>query len=265
MPTVPSGDATLHFDTLGDASAPPVLLIMGMGMCSDGWDTLPHKLAERYRVIVFDNRGTGRSTLGSRWFSIADLADDATLVLDALNVTKADVFGISMGGMIAQELVLRHPTRVKSVALGATFAEWYRGAKAGPSAVRDLLLALMGRVEPAQLGRLLASEETLRTSGRELRRMLKRGAVIHRGTAARQLFAVARHSTIARLKTIKTPTLVISGDDDRLVPVENSRRIAHAIPGARLIELRGVGHVFPFEREAETVAALRDLFDSNLA
>jgi pimeloyl-ACP methyl ester carboxylesterase len=231
---------------------------MGLGMASDAWDTLPGKLAGRFQVITLDNRGVGRSSASPRGFRIRDLAADAASVLDAARVGPANVFGISMGGMIAQELVLRYPERVRSVVLGATFGSHLRSRKPSPGVARDLLLvglfARRGRV----LSRLLVSDEFISGNQERFDRWLAGIGQAPRAAARRQLVAIALHEAEARLQHVRTPTLVISGDRDRLVPVENSRRLSRIIPAARLLVLPGAGHAFPFERPVETIQALTE-------
>ena len=250
----------LHYQVFGRPEAPPLLLIMGLGMCSDAWHTLPGRLAERFRVIAVDNRGTGRSGAPRGRFRIRDLADDAALVLDAEGVRQAFVFGISMGGMIAQELVLRHPERVRALALGATFGGHWRSHKPPLSVARDLLLVTVLARRPDRMARLLVSDEYFARDPGRFGRWLAQLSPPRRSTARRQILAIALHEAERRLPQIRVPTLVISGDRDRLVPVENSRRLARLIPGARLVELPGAGHAFPFERTDETVRALTDHF-----
>src|SRR6266851_2267972 len=104
---MPLAKDTIHYQTMGDSGAPPLLLIMGLAVSSRAWDRLPELMAKHFRVIVFDNRGTGRSTRRGWKYRMSQLADDAAAVLDAAGVPSAHVFGISMGGMIAQELALR--------------------------------------------------------------------------------------------------------------------------------------------------------------
>src|SRR2546422_10528546 len=99
---------------------------MGLGLSSRAWDTLPVRLAERFRVVVFDNRGTGRSGREGGMYRMRDLADDAATVLDAGGVAQADVFGLSMGGMIAQGRAIRHPPRVPRLPLRAPSASALR-------------------------------------------------------------------------------------------------------------------------------------------
>jgi len=103
---------------MGSKGAPPLLLIMGLALSARGWGRLARVLSRHFRVVVFDNRGTGRSGRARLGLRMRDLADDAAAVLDAAGIESADVFGISMGGMIAQELALRHPRRVRRLALG---------------------------------------------------------------------------------------------------------------------------------------------------
>lgn len=258
MPFVEHDGYRLHFETSGAPGAPPLLLVMGLGLCSLGWHTLPGRLAERFRVTVFDNRGVGRSTL-RRGFRIRDLADDAARVLDAVGVDRAFVFGISMGGMIAQELALRHPDRVRALALGATFGGHLRSRKPRLSTARDLVLVGLLR-RPQVMARLLVSDAYYASQGERFRAWLAcQGRAAH-AVVRRQLLAVALHEAERRLPLIRVPTLVVTGDQDRLVPAENSRRLARLIPGARLVELPGAGHAFPFERADETVRLLTEHF-----
>jgi len=260
MPFVQQAHHRLHYQVFGRPDAPPLLLIMGLGMCSEAWHTLPERLAGRFRVIVFDNRGTGESSAPRGGFRIRDLADDAARVLDAEGLRQAFVFGISMGGMIAQELVLRHPERVCALALGATFGGHRRSHKPKLSAARDLLLVSLFSRRPGRMARLLVSDEFFARHPEHFALWLARLSRPRRSTARRQIVAIALHEAERRLPQVRVPTLVISGDRDRLVPVENSRRLAQVIPGARLVELPGAGHAFPFEQAEETVRVLAEHF-----
>lgn len=246
----------IHFRTHGSPDAPPLLLVMGLGMASDAWDTLPSILARRFRVVAFDNRGMGGSTASPGGFRIRDLADDAARVLDAAGIPEAAVFGISMGGMIAQELALRYPRRVRSLVLGATFGSQLWSHKPGLGVARDLLLVTLSRRNPRRMARLLVSDDFLARNQDRFAAWLARLSHPRRSVARRQILAIARHEAEDRLPRLRIPTLVLSGDRDRLVPVENSRRLARLIPRARLVELPGAGHAFPFERPEETVRAL---------
>jgi len=256
MPFVEQPGYRIHYQSFGSPEAPPLLLIMGLGMASDAWDTLPTRLADRFHVVVFDNRGMGSSSASPGGFRIRDLADDAVRVLDAAGIAQACVFGISMGGMIAQELALHYPARVRALVLGATFGSQLRSHKPPLGVARDLLLVTLFSRRPGRMARLLVSDEFMaRHQDRFVAWMVRLGRP-QRSAARRQIFAIARHEAEDRLPKLRVPTLVISGDRDRLVPVENSRRLARMIPRARLVEFPGVGHAFPFERADETVRAV---------
>src|SRR3954470_14008667 len=159
MPLVERGGHRLHYETVGDLAKPPVLLIMGLALSSRAWDRLPTLLSRDFRVLIFDNRGTGRSGRVGFAYRMSDLADDAATVMDAVGCPVAHVFGISMGGMVAQELAIRHPARVRSLALGCTFASWRKSTSPPFRTKLDLLLLNLGRVTPDRIARILVSAE----------------------------------------------------------------------------------------------------------
>ena len=262
MPFTERGGHQIWYSTHGDAANPPLLLVMGLGVSSSAWDQLPRRLSDRFHVITFDNCGSGRSASRRRTFKMEDMADDAEAVLRAAGVERAGVFGISMGGMIAQELVLRHPARVGALVLGATYSSYVLSAKPGLRAVLDLA-AVITRSEAVKqkvLGRLVSTPEFVEANPGVIAEWFRRSDHARVPQALAQLWAIARYHANSRLDQVACPTLIISGDQDRLVPVANSYRLAKAIPGARLEIIPGAGHVFPLEREAETVRLLVDHF-----
>ncbi|GAC1602071.1 MAG: alpha/beta hydrolase [Myxococcales bacterium] len=238
---------------------------MGLSLSLRAWDRLPELLARHFHVLVFDNRGTGRSGRRGFAFHMRDLADDAAAVLRAAGVSAvqdgrggAAVFGISMGGMIAQELALRHPELVSRLILGATHAGWLRSRKPSLGTVRDLLssIAARDRAKPEVVGRYLVSPAWQARHPRSAIEWIQRAERTTLRFAIAQLAAIVRHAAERRLAKVRVPTLVLTGDEDRLVPHQNSLRLAALIPGARLVVLRGAGHAFPLEREDEVVSAL---------
>jgi 3-oxoadipate enol-lactonase len=257
-----NGRHAVHYRTWGEPDSPPLLMIMGLGLSCHAWDALPGRLAARMRVLAFDHRGTGSSGPASWACSMAQLASDARAVLDAESIGKAFVFGISMGGMVAQELALRWPDRVGALALGATFASFRTSEKLALDALLDLLLLNCGSrfATSERIGRLLVSPPFRERAYHWLRGDTGQARTLRAGLA--QLAAVVRHGPAERLRRLRAPTLIISGDADRVIPVENSYRLAALIPGARLHLLRGAGHVFPLEREDETVEVLLEHFDA---
>ncbi len=265
MPAAKHRNHSIHFDLRGDPKRPPLLLVMGMGLASSAWSTLPSRLARDFRVITFDNRGSGGSANPRRLYRMSTLAADALTVLDACAVQRAHVFGISMGGMVAQELALQHPERVDRLALGCTFASWRESRKLDPSTLGAFLRQLT-RPTPdksqSQLARLLVSEGFFATPQGKARFADWRVRA-EREPARRvflQLIAIALHSATNRLRELRAPTLVMAGDRDRLVHVCEAHKLALLIPDARLHILAGAGHVFPLEREEETAAMLTEHF-----
>lgn len=262
MPYADRRSHRLYFETLGAEDAPPLLLIMGMGFSSRAWGPLPERLAESYRVVVFDNRGAGRSTAPLRPFRVKDMADDAAAVLDAALVPSAYVFGISLGGMVSLELALRHSARVKAQVLGATFAGWTRSRKPSVPAIGDVVVGgILSRLGAHRmLGRVLVSDDLLESDLPGFGAWIARGERVPPRILVQQMTAVTLHSTTDRLRDLKVPTLVLTGDRDRLVPEENSRRLAQSIPGARFVLLPGAGHCFPLERFHDTLHEVTKFF-----
>jgi pimeloyl-ACP methyl ester carboxylesterase len=258
VPFVELPSHRVHYRELGDPTAPPVLLIMGLGLSAISWQTLPERLAERFRVISFDNRGTGRSTAPPGLFSIPDLADDARAVLDAIGVERSGVFGISLGGMIAIELALRHPRQVRSLALGATYAGWLASTKPPLGTLWHFLLGAVFESprSAAQLPEMLVSPDYLSRAREDFWAWLDGSEPVPTSLVVRQILAAVGHSAERRLGEITVPTLVLTGDQDRLVPRDNSVHLARRIRGARLVELPA-GHCFPLERTDDVV---RELF-----
>ncbi|HEX4383658.1 MAG TPA: alpha/beta fold hydrolase [Myxococcales bacterium] len=259
---VQRGKHFIHYETHGDAAKPPLLLIMGLAISSKGWDRLPSLLAPDFHVVVFDNRGTGRSSRRGWIYRMRDLADDAAAVLDALGIARADVFGISMGGMVAQELVLRHPSHVRRLALGATFASYRRGHRASPADLLRLFAGTLMLRREQTLAKLLTSKAWHAQNRARAVQWIHDAENTAFRFAFAQSMAIARHHTLGRLSQVTAPTLIITGDQDRVVPHRNSEVLAQAIPGAKLVVLPGAGHVFPLEREPETIAALKQHFSA---
>ncbi len=246
--TAPGGNL-VHYRTFGN-SGPPVVLVQGLALSGRFWFTIPEELGRAgYRVLVPDNRGTGRSELPAPPWPIGAMADDVAAVLDAERVDRAVVVGISMGGMIAQHVALRHPYRTEGLVLLATTCGLPHGRLPAPRTLQMLLSLPFARGKRASrmMARLLLPECELGRAREHLSDWP--AAMAAEGPRPRtffsQLGAVALHSTGARLRDIRCPTLVVTGDEDLLVPPRNSRILAQGIPGATLEVLPGVGHAIP--------------------
>jgi pimeloyl-ACP methyl ester carboxylesterase len=240
---------TLHWERIG--SGPPVLLIMGLGLSGGAWwRTLP-VLAQALEVITFDNRGVGRSRALFHAYSTEVMADDAVSVLDGAGVDSAHVYGISLGGMVAQQVAIRHPGRVRSLVLGATSAGGPRARQPDPQVLLFLRRRLWMHHEEAAWSSVrfnygarcrTAHPERIREDvAQRLTQSFSSGAY------RAQLWAAMTHNASGRLTRIKAPTLVVHGGEDMMIPVENGRMIAERIPGAQLLELPGTGHLYPTE------------------
>ena len=252
--------ARLYYEVYGEGE--PLLLIMGLGANHLAWASHVPAYAREFQVIVFDNRGTGQSDFPEDVdFTIPLMADDAAALLDALGVDRAHVYGVSMGGMIAQELALRHPRRLRSLILGAT---WPGGPDAVPPEMETLRLlvdwgAAAGRVASPAFLDVLYSPGYLAEHGSELLEGFGRYADYPQTAPeayVAQLGAAARHDTYDRLPDIAAPTLVIHGTADPLVPAANGRILAERIPRAGLVLLEGARHGYLQEKQAEADAAV---------
>jgi pimeloyl-ACP methyl ester carboxylesterase len=262
---------TICYETFGEPSAPPVLLVMGLGMQMVGWDErFCGQLAERgFQVIRFDNRDAGRSThldgaptptptqlltrrIPNAPYKLADMALDAVGLLNALELDDAHVIGASMGGMIAQSMAARHPGRVRSLTsiMSNTGARW-----SGQPALRTYPV-LLGRpprdreayIEQAVKMWTLIGSPGFDRDDLELRELIGLGydRAFKPQSTARQLGAIIASGDRRReLRAVRAATLVIHGEADRLVAPSGGRATARAIRGARLLTIPGMGHDLP--------------------
>lgn len=261
MPYASSEGARIFWEEEGDGE--PVLLVMGLGYPAAMWYRLLPYLTDGYRTIRFDNRGVGATGVIDAPYRIEQMADDGVAVLDAAGVGSAHVVGASMGGFIAQELALRHPDRVRSLALACTGPN-------GPEAVPPSSEALRMLADRASMTPRRAAEAALPfiyapSTPRE--RIDEDIAVRMRQPTqpdgyARQLQAVTAHGgTYGRLASIAVPTLVVHGRTDRLVDPRNATLLAERIPGARLQWIDGASHVFFTDQPDAAGGALRAFLD----
>ncbi|HJQ25353.1 MAG TPA: alpha/beta fold hydrolase [Blastocatellia bacterium] len=259
MPHVETDGARIYWEERG--AGEPLLMIMGLGYSLEMWGRIVPALAEHYRVIVFDNRGVGRSDVPAGPYTIAGMAADAAAVMRAAGLERAHVLGVSMGGMIAQEFALQYPEHVHSLVLGCTA---FGGPKAVPAspAVITLLFA-RATMEPEDAVRAMVPHiydaHTPRERIEEDLAMRRRTLPTAEGYLA-QVRAVLSWSSETRLSQIEAPTLVIHGETDELVPAANGRLIAERIPGAELVLLPQASHIyFTDQPEASMAATLRFL------
>jgi pimeloyl-ACP methyl ester carboxylesterase len=268
MPRATANGMELEYEVFGAAGGAPLLLINGLGAQMIGWEAdFCRLLVERgFRVVRFDNRDAGLSTRPQEPYTLDDMADDAAGLLATLGMPAAHVVGASMGGFIAQLVALNHPERVLSL---TSIMSGPNGEDQVPPTdeARALLLAPArdtreGRIEQGvQASRKLLGPADPFDEAYERARIAAAIDRAYNPTGyVRQLQAVAvAPGRLVRLRSLRVPALVIHGDGDELIPVENGRRVAAAIPGARLVVIEGMGHDVPrrvWAQVADAIAAL---------
>jgi 3-oxoadipate enol-lactonase len=255
MPSAYNQGTRIYWDEEGTGS--PVLLIMGLGYPSAMWHRIRPELSAFYRTIAFDNRGAGQSDVPPGPYSIAMMASDAAAVLDAAGVPTAHVFGVSMGGMIAQEFALQYPGRVRSLILGCTAAGGPNAKRAEPAAVEMLKARTwMSREQAAEAAiPFIYDTATPRPLIDEDIAQRQPWPPSPAGYLA-QLQAILAWESFSRLPQITAPALVIHGKVDRLVPSGNGELIAARIPGAQLVLIERASHLFWTDQPAAAQKAI---------
>ncbi len=260
MPKVKVNGIQLYHEVHGQGE--PLVLIMGLGASTLGWNMQIPTLSREFQVIAFDNRGSGRSDKPATPYTIRLFADDTADLMDALGIASTHVYGQSMGGLIAQELALSYPERVRTLVLGSTTCGGQQAVPALPEHL-TLMAALntLSVEEAAEKGLpLMYSEEFIARKRQELIARALAEAELRPPLDAfvRQVQATVRHEAYDRLPQICCPTLIISGADDKVVPAENSRILAERIPNAELVVLPKAGHGYLVECAEESNAIVLD-------
>ena len=273
MPIVKANGIDIAYDEFGDRGAPAILLIMGLGVQLTGWrETFCRRLADGgFRVVRFDNRDVGLSShfdqagipdMAANFqkavrgepvdaaYTLAEMGDDAVGLLDALGIAKAHIVGVSMGGMIAQLVAAQHADRVLSL-ISIMSSSGRPGLPPGkPEAMMALMAPAAGTDRDSVATQTMKARRIIGSPGYPEDETLLRGMAeaafdrsYHPQGMARQFMAILDNgSRVALLEQISTPSLVIHGIDDPLVPVEAGKDTAATIPGCELILIPGMGH-----------------------
>ena len=262
MPYADRGAGALYYETLGDRGLPRVVIARGLARSSRYWLGFAELMAERFHVLAFDNRGIGRSYVPRGPYSTRAMADDVACVMDAAGFEDAHYFGLSLAGMIGQWFGIRHPERVRSLALGCTTAFGRVGVPWGVKL--EILRSARLPFDQAQrvTAGLTLSEAFVADRPDVLEKWHQlaleeppaRQGLVGQGCAA--LFHDARRE----LGRLQASTLLITGDRDRLIPPRCSYDLLRRIPNVRLRILPGVGHDFATEQPQETAEILGDFF-----
>ncbi len=260
------GDIQMYYEITGEGK--PLLMIMGLGghILDWGW-VLPEKLTESRQVILFDNRGAGRSDQPAGPYSITEMANDTVGLLDALGIERADVFGVSMGGMIAQEIAVRQPERVDRLILGATSPGGDAQVLAPPEVQAYLEPRLDLTLHEALWWGAPAGfpQEFIDGHPDIIERKVQANMAYPSSLEAyrAQLAAYRAFEIGDRVSEIRAPTLVLAGDSDILIPPENGRILAEKIPGAEFRTIEGAGHLFWISHPNETYSEVVEFLEEN--
>ena len=268
MPAIKVGDIDIYYEVHGEGE--PLVLIMGYGSDIGWWFRQIPALSQEYRVVVFDNRGAGRSDKPDIPYTMEMMARDVAGLLDVIGIDSAHIYGVSMGGYIAQHFALCYSKRVTSLILGCTSFGGSHRVKSPPE-IRDLLhnYERIKQLTPEEHARetldVIVSPEFIRNNqdvvGQFIRKVTEYVTPVH--GLIRQKEAIDSHNTYDRLPKMKAPTIVICGDADRMIPVENSRLLASRIPNAELIMLEKIGHGFFLEAADEANKVILDFLRRN--
>ncbi|HYB06547.1 MAG TPA: alpha/beta hydrolase [Nitrososphaerales archaeon] len=246
MPKLNVNDIQIYYEVHGEGI--PLVMIMGLGANLDWWDPrMVQELSKRFMTVLFDNRGAGRTDVSDRNYTIRLLADDTAALMNGLGISRAHVLGISMGGMIAQELALNYPQKVEKLVLCSTFCGGEKSVL--PSGdVMGTLTADRGTMSHEEVVKMvipvILTEDFVKKNPELVELLMQRilKSPISVEPYRRQLSAVLEFNTHARLPQIKAPTLILCGRKDILVPPGNGPILAEAIPNSRLVYLERSAH-----------------------
>jgi pimeloyl-ACP methyl ester carboxylesterase len=256
VPRARAGDIELHYEDRGSGD-PPLLLIAGIPAVASDWASMAEPLSASRRVIAYDNRGSGQSSLTPGPYTTRQLASDGVALLDALEIERADVFGMSLGGMIAQELAIGWPERVRKLVLGCTHAGPPHAAPMSRETGRAFALETDDWAERMRALAPFAFARDVDSVMLEAFVAKKSGDAQDRRGYSAQIDAVLGHDTYERLPQIQAPTLILTGDDDQVIPGASSNVLHERIRGSQLEVIARSGHLFFIERPEATLELLK--------
>ena len=253
MPKAKMNEINIYYEVHGRGE--PLVLIQGLGGPGAGWFFQIRAFKKHYQVITFDNRGIGKTDKSSGPYTIKTMADDTIGLMDYLGIHKAHILGVSLGGMVAQEIAIGYPERVRKLVLACTSTGEGEITNIHPDMLRAIGIkegSTAVDFRSVDFAKSMSAIISLAFNGRLYKMLLmpiskvymKFGGV---GGYLEQMEAIVGHSTIDRLHLIEAPTLVITGVEDRIVSPHSSEVIASQIPNAKLVEVKGGSHAFFIE------------------
>ncbi len=262
LPFVENQGAKIYWDERGTGE--PVLLIMGLGWTSHMWYRTRKLLDDAgYRTIAFDNRGVGQSSMPTGPYPLAVMASDAAAVLGAAGVSRAHVYGVSMGAMIAQELTLANPERVATLVLGCTQAGGSSAVHPDAETMQALMRDDLSGEEAARAVSPFIYASTTPPDRIEEDLAVRLPWLPTRAAYMAQLQGVMVWESYGRLDRIQKPTLVLHGDADRLVPYANGKLVAGRIAGAKFLTLPGAAHIYSTDSPGVSEKAVQEFLAQN--
>jgi pimeloyl-ACP methyl ester carboxylesterase len=262
MPKVRVNDIQIYYEVHGEGF--PLVMIAGLSENLDFWDPrLVEELSRKFKLVMFDNRGAGRTDVSDRKYTIKLFADDTAGLMNALGISKAHVLGISMGGMIAQELVLNYPEKVAKLVLCSTCSGGSKDVQSSKE-VSKMLTADTSKMSQEELWRMLLhlvlTDDFIEKNPNFVKQYVQRDLKhpISEEAYMRQLDAIrTSFNTYERLQQIKAPTLILHGKKDVLIPSENGAILAETIPNAKLVYFEKSAHILAEEMN-EVINSLTD-------
>ncbi|MGD0220830.1 MAG: alpha/beta fold hydrolase [Terriglobia bacterium] len=263
MATLETQGISLHYETYGDRSKSPVLLLAGLGGSGKSWGSQVEKFAKGHFVVVPDHRGTGQTTRSVGGYTIAQLAADMASLVEHLGLGPVHVVGTSTGGAIGQAMALDHATVVCTLTMASSFARADAYLRREFALRRKLMAEADAHTIYNCYALFLFSPKFASDYPDGVAQWVERAAALppEREIALKRIDMIMAHDVFARLDSIRQPTLVVCGDRDFCTPPHLSEEIARAVPGAGLVLFPGSGHFIHVEQEERFFETVRTFVD----
>ncbi len=262
MPKIKVNDIQIYYEVHGEGF--PLVMIMGISGNVDWWNPrMVQELSKNFKIVMFDSRGAGRTDVSTREYTIKLFADDTAGLMDALGIPRAHVFGVSMGGAIAQELALDHPEKVEKLVLCSTSCGGTKSVQASAEVLGRFGADRSG-LSPEEICRrgipLICAEDFIKKNPDFVERFVQQVLIapISNESFMRRLKAIMEFDTYDRLPQIRAPTLILHGKRDILVPPENGSILAEAIPNAKLVYFEKSAHGIIYEEMDKMIRVISD-------